>query len=124
MNIYGTFFLRLKVMALAAILLTGSAEAKVILINLFEVPQGKEKEAISMWETARDFLKTQPGYITTQLHEAFDEASQFKLINIAEWDSIDNFKKATEAMNKSGKVPMVEGVKGNPSLYKVIRTDK
>ncbi len=100
-----------------------TVEAKVTLINVFEVSQGKEQEAIKMWESARDFLKNQQGYISTQLHESFDESARFKLINIAEWESVESFKKATAAMIKSGKVPIVEGVKGNPSLYKVIRND-
>ena len=44
----------------------------VVLINTFEVPQGKEAEALASWQKARDFLKTQPGYIATRLHQNID----------------------------------------------------
>ncbi len=98
-------------------------EAKVVLINVFEVPEGKVNEAIKMWETARTFLKAQPGYISTELHQSLDNSARFQLINVAEWEDAESFKNATEAMKKSGNLPKIDGLVGNPSLYKIIKTD-
>ena len=39
----------------------------VVLINTFTVPVTAVDEAIEMWEMARDFLKDQPGYVSTKL---------------------------------------------------------
>jgi hypothetical protein len=36
----------------------------VILINPFEVPEGKEEDALAFWEKATDFMRLQPGYIS------------------------------------------------------------
>ncbi|MGB1010014.1 MAG: antibiotic biosynthesis monooxygenase family protein, partial [Thiolinea sp.] len=49
---------------------TASEESSVTLINPFEVPADKFDATVSMWEQARDFLKQQPGYISTQLHQS------------------------------------------------------
>ncbi len=35
----------------------------VILIDPFEVPEGREQEALEEWEAAAAFLRKQPGYI-------------------------------------------------------------
>ena len=42
----------------------------VTLINPFEVPAGKEAEALAFWEKAAAFMKQQPGFISTRLHRA------------------------------------------------------
>ena len=42
----------------------------VILLNPFEVPAGKEQEAIEYWERGAEVLRKAPGYISTRLHRA------------------------------------------------------
>ena len=49
----------------------------VVLINTFEVPQGKEAETLAAWQKSRDFLKTQPGYIGTRLHQNIDPNGKY-----------------------------------------------
>ena len=102
---------------------TVAGQANITLINVFEVPKGKEIEAIAMWEQARDFLKKQPGYITTKLHQSVDENARFALINIAEWKDEASFKKAQSKMRAELKLPFIEGLRGNPTLYYGIRGD-
>ncbi len=98
---------------------TGANEP-VILINPFVVPAGSEEEAIAMWMKARDFLATQPGYISTKLHKSLSPDATFTLINVAQWESSDAFRAATTAMRESSGIPRIEGVKGDPQLYSVI----
>jgi hypothetical protein len=38
----------------------------VTLINPFEVPAGKEAEAVAFWEKVAAFMKQQPGFISTR----------------------------------------------------------
>jgi heme-degrading monooxygenase HmoA len=42
----------------------------VILINPFEVHERKEHEALALWETAAEFFRKQPGFISTRLHQS------------------------------------------------------
>ncbi len=98
-------------------------ETAITLINPFEVPADKLDATILMWEQARDFLQQQPGYISTALHQSLASDAQFRLINIAKWDSAEAFKAATQKMRTEANLTRVEGAKGGPALYKVIRRD-
>ncbi len=95
----------------------------VILINVFEVPVGKEDETLHLWEQARDYLKNQPGYITTALHQSMMPDARFSLINIARWESVESFKAAIASMRADSGIKPVEGLVSNPALYQVIRRD-
>ena len=92
-----------------------------ILINTFTVPAEKIDEAISMWEQARDFLRTQPGYISTKLHRSLSPDARYQLINVAMWKSPETYKAATALMRETANLPRIEGVVPNPGLFKVIR---
>ncbi|WP_420601595.1 antibiotic biosynthesis monooxygenase family protein [Flagellimonas sp.] len=93
----------------------------IILINPFEVPEGKLEESIQYWEACRDFLKKEPGYISTELHQTIKDDTKFELINVAVWESPKAFMDASKKMAKELGVPPPEGLKANPSLYTVIR---
>ena len=99
----------------------------VVLINTFEVPQGKEAEALASWQKARDFLKTQPGYIATHLHQNIDPNGKYHLVNVARWRNMEDFKAATAKMRQALPDNMPEGVTASPGsspgLFKVIEND-
>lgn len=100
-----------------------SAE-NVVLINPFMVPAGKLEESVVFWEKARDFLQNQPGYVSTKLHQSLQTDATYHLVNIAEWESVETFASATQKMKeylRSEKIKMVEGLKYDPALYRVIR---
>ncbi len=92
-----------------------------ILINAFEVPQGKLEASIKYWEDCRDFLKNQPGYISTKLHQSIKEGAKFELVNVAVWENPKAFAEASQKMAKVIGASPVEGLKANPSLYTIIR---
>ncbi len=100
-----------------------SKESVIVLINPFIVPPEKLDETITMWEEARDYLQTQPGYISTALHQSLTPDATFRLINVAEWESAEAFKAATAKMNAEANLPKIEGVVPSPDLYSVIRRD-
>ena len=100
---------------------TMSANAPVILINPFTVPEGKLDEAIAFWEAGRDFLAQQPGYISTKLHQSLAPDAHYALINVAEWETAEDFKAATAAMRANPAISPIEGVVYAPALYTVIR---
>jgi heme-degrading monooxygenase HmoA len=96
---------------------------KVILINPFEIPKGKEEAALKMWEKAAEYLKQQPGFVSTRLHRALSPDARFHLINIAEWESAEKF---LAAINSDEFKRLTEGAVAEfphyPELYEVIRT--
>ncbi|MCV0426132.1 MAG: antibiotic biosynthesis monooxygenase [Roseibium sp.] len=122
----------LNLTAAAALLGFAAAPAKadetekvepVTLINAFEVSAGQLEETILFWEKARDFLQTQPGYISTRLHQSLSPDAKFQLVNVALWESPEAFQSATQKMRDSG---LGSGKRENvfhAALYKVVRTD-
>lgn len=101
--------------------MTSENKNHTVLINPFEVPAGKLEASIKYWEDCRDFLKTQPGYVSTKLHKSIKEGSKFELINVAVWESPKAFMDATQKMMQQPDIVPVEGLKPTPSLYTVIR---
>jgi heme-degrading monooxygenase HmoA len=95
----------------------------VILINPFEVPKGKQEAALKMWEKAAEYMKKQPGFVSTRLHRALSPGARFHLINIAEWESVENFQAAINS-DKFKKLTegAIEEFPHYPELYEVIRT--
>jgi heme oxygenase (mycobilin-producing) len=111
-------------MLAGALLSAGAAVAKaerVILINLFEVPAGGEDAALRYWQSARDFLARQPGYVSTRLHRSIAPGARFQLVNVAEWSTIEAFQAATERMRRELGESPPEGLRFTPALYRVIR---
>ena len=95
--------------------------SNIVLINPFEVPKGKEEAALQHWEKARDFLKTQPGYVSTRLHRSIQPNARFHMINVAEWESEEAFQTAIAKMNKTLGPANIKGLKFYPALYEEIR---
>lgn len=91
------------------------------LINSFEVPSDKLEESIKYWETCRDFLMNEPGYISTKLHRSTKTDARFQLVNVATWETPEAFMNASKKMASELGVSPVEGLKANPALYTVIR---
>lgn len=100
-----------------------SEQSATVLINPFVVPENKLDETIIMWEQARDYLQTQPGYISTELHQSLGPDATFRLINVAKWESPEAFMTASKKMAAEADLPKIEGVVANPSLFTVIRRD-
>lgn len=98
-----------------------SNSAHIVLINPFEVPKGQLEASIQYWEACRDFLKKEPGYISTELHQSIKDDAKFELINVAVWESPKVFMEASKKMVKELGVTPPDGLKANPSLYNVIR---
>ena len=95
--------------------------ATVVLINPFEVPQENEAEFLTGWETARDFMQRQKGYVSTRLHRSLDPTARFRFINLAEWASAADFQAAVyhpAFVQLRNATPFAH----YPALYEVIRT--
>jgi len=97
--------------------------AKVILINPFEIPPGKEDECLAFWEKTAEYMKRQPGFLSTRLHRAIVRWARFALVNVAEWESVEDFEKAINNDEfKDLIAPYMEICPHFPGLYEIIRT--
>jgi heme-degrading monooxygenase HmoA len=64
----------------------------VVLINVFKVDSADVDQLIKAWEQDANWMKKQPGYISTQLHKGIGESCVF--LNYAVWESVKHFKAA------------------------------
>ena len=97
--------------------------ANVIVINPFEVPKGKEEQALAMWEKFAEYFCRQPGYVSTKLHRAINPDARFHLLSISEWVSAEQFAVAlSNPKVKAIAEGAMEDLRYYPGLYEVIRT--
>lgn len=66
--------------------------APVVLINRLTAEPEEVAELLKAWAADAAFLKTQPGYISAQLHRGIGGSCCF--INIAVWEWVAHFKRA------------------------------
>ena len=93
---------------------------QAILINVFEVPEGRDEEFLAGWEEAKRFMERQPGYVSTALHRSLDPAARFRYVNVAVWESPEHF---SAALHHPEFVAAREQVRfaHYPSVYTVVR---
>lgn len=68
------------------------AAAPVVLVNVFTLGAADEEAFLSAWRDDADFMKRQPGFISTQLHRAIGESPTY--LNYAVWESTADFRAA------------------------------
>jgi heme-degrading monooxygenase HmoA len=69
-------------------------QAPVVLVNLFEVAPQDAPGLLEAWAEDATWMKRQPGFISTQLHEGIGGSATF--LNYAVWESVAHFRRAFE----------------------------
>jgi heme-degrading monooxygenase HmoA len=64
----------------------------VVLVNVFQVDEVDIPALLKAWENDANWMKQQPGYISTQLHRGIAGSTVF--MNYAIWDSVEDFRNA------------------------------
>ena len=64
----------------------------VILVNVFTLDKSDEHALLEAWEHDAQFMKQQPGFISTQLHRAIGENPTY--LNYAVWETTAAFRAA------------------------------
>lgn len=70
----------------------GVDQAPVVLINIFTVAASDADALLKAWEVDANWMKKQPGYISTQLHRGIGGSCVF--LNYAVWESVAHFRQA------------------------------
>ena len=94
--------------------------ASVILINPFEVSPEKDDEFLQGWEGAAEYLRQQRGFISTRLHRALSPEARFRFINVAEWESPQDFQAAVG--NEQFRRMAAGAAPNYPALFEVVRS--
>lgn len=65
-----------------------------ILINPFDVPEGITDDAfLRGWERVADYMRQQPGFVSSRLHPSLSPDAPFRFSNLAEWASADDSRR-------------------------------
>ncbi|WP_296651651.1 antibiotic biosynthesis monooxygenase [Paraburkholderia sp.] len=64
----------------------------VVLINVFTLDKADVQALLDAWQDDAEFMKRQPGFISTQLHRAIGDSATF--LNYAVWESTEHFRAA------------------------------
>jgi heme-degrading monooxygenase HmoA len=64
----------------------------VVLVNVFTLDASDEQSFLKAWQDDAVFMKTQPGFISTQLHRAIGESPTY--LNYAVWETNADFRAA------------------------------
>ena len=67
-------------------------QSPVILVNVFTVAEADIPALLTAWEVDANWMKQQPGYISTQLHRGIGGSTV--LMNYAIWESVAHFRAA------------------------------
>jgi heme-degrading monooxygenase HmoA len=64
----------------------------IVLVNVFTLDTSDEPTFLAAWQTDADFMKKQPGFISTQLHRALGDSPTY--LNYAVWETNADFRAA------------------------------
>ncbi len=64
----------------------------IVLVNVFTLGKADEPTFLKTWQDDAEFMKRQPGVISTQLHRAIGDNPTY--LNYAVWDSTAAFRAA------------------------------
>jgi len=64
----------------------------VVLVDLFTVAEADIPALMAAWEKDANWMKRQPGFLSTQLHRAIGGSRMF--LNYAVWEAVDHFRAA------------------------------
>ncbi len=67
-------------------------ESPVVLVNVFQVAEADMPALLEAWTQDAAWMKQQPGFISTQLHQGI--AGSTVLMNYAVWESVAHFRAA------------------------------
>jgi len=94
-------------------------DGPVILINKFTVRPEDVDRLVECWAADAAFLKTQPGYISAQLHRGIGGSCTF--VNYAVWESVALFTRAfSKPEFQATMAAYPDGVVASPHLFRKV----
>ena len=91
-------------------------------IVAYEVAHEDCERFMDSWEKANEYLREQPGFVSTALHKAVSANPDFRFVNIACWESEDAFRKATQTHEFREASARLVPFDIHASVYEVVKT--
>jgi heme-degrading monooxygenase HmoA len=66
----------------------------LVLINLFTMPAEMVDDFVGQWEASIAAAKNAPGFRGTRLHRSLDPDAPYPVVNVARWDSAQDWQSA------------------------------
>ncbi|MBN6041174.1 antibiotic biosynthesis monooxygenase [Amycolatopsis sp. 195334CR] len=94
----------------------------VTFINVFEIDADRVDEFVGHWRERAELLRGAPGFRDVRLHRALLPDSRFQLVNVAHWDSEEEWRAATQSHGQfqSSVAEAARVATPNPALYQVV----
>ena len=101
----------------------------LVLINLFSMPAELVDDFVGGWEASIAAAKDAPGFRGTRLHRSVDPDSPYPVVNIARWESVEDWQAAFDTYFSSPRrrddsEPADGGrwgaISAHPALYSVV----
>ena len=102
----------------------------LVLVNLFSMPAEMVDTFVAGWEKNTADARDAPGFRGTRLHRALDPDARYPIVNIARWDSVEEWEAAIgkhylpgarpAGASLQGEHPGAGPVSAHPQLYQVV----
>lgn len=96
----------------------------LVLINLFSMPPDKVDRFVADWQSTTAQSGAVKGFRGTRLHRSIDPDAEYPLVNVARWDSVEDWQAAIEQLFSSRRSDHEDEngpwVSANPNLYTVV----
>jgi heme oxygenase (mycobilin-producing) len=95
-------------------------EGQCTAIVAYEVTAEDRDKFLNAWKKADEYLRQQPGYISSSLHEAASANPDFRFVNVGCWASADDFRKATQSIGFREASGSLEAYPIHAAAYEVV----
>lgn len=98
------------------------AQRQCTVIVSYEVAHEDRERFLDSWDMANSFLKGQPGFLSTALHQAVSANPDFRFVNVSTWESDEAFRNATQSQDFRDASGRLAPFPIHASAYEVIRS--
>ncbi len=92
----------------------------LVLINLFSMPPERVDDFVAAWERNIDSAKGAKGFRGTRLHRCLDPLARHQVVNIARWDSAEDWEATFSRLFSAPRLDGPTDVSAEPHLYEVV----
>ena len=102
--------------------MANESKKQCTVIVSYEVAHEDADRFLDSWEKANDFLRQQPGFVSTALHRAVSANPDFRFVNVSCWESDDAFRTATQSQEFRDASGRLVPFPIHASAYEVVKT--
>ena len=95
----------------------------ITIVNPFEVPKGRESEAMCAWDKFGEYFSKQEGYISAQLLKSTDDNNVHSFVTLAKWADEESYKRAISSKELEDLAKTQPSYKRNPKIYQIVRNN-